>query len=99
MFSAFSATDRARAVSNGYVQLLVALVIALLARAPAVHAPSPIALLQHHIDDVSGRVQVALAELAAARTPAEKSRANAQLVDLRLELADLSDRVRMQLPR
>jgi len=81
------------------VQLLVLVFVALLARAPAVGAPSPIAVLQHRIDDVSGRVQRALAELAAARTPAEKSRANARLVDLRLELADLSDRVRMQLPR
>lgn len=86
-------------MSNGDVQLLVLVVIALFARVPAVREPSPIAVLQYRIDDVGGRVQVALAELASARTPAEKSRANAQLVDLRLELADLSDRVRMQLPR
>ena len=68
----------------------------LFARAPAPSAPTPLQVLQHRIEDVSGRVEIALAELSAARTVAEKSRANAQLVDLRLELADLSDRVRVQ---
>jgi hypothetical protein len=58
--------------------------------------PTPMARLQHQIQDVSARVQTALSDLAAARTAAEKSRVNAQLVDLRLELSDLSDRVRMQ---
>ena len=81
------------------MQLLVLVVIALFARAPIPRPPSPLAVLQHQIEDVSGRVERALANLASARTPAEKSRANARLVDLRLELADLSDRVRMQLPR
>ena len=81
------------------VHLVVLVIAALLSRAPAVRAPSPIAVIQHRIDDVSGRVQEALAELAAAHTPAEKSHASAQLVDLRLELADLSERVRVQLPR
>jgi len=42
---------------------------------------------------VSGRVKIAIAELAIARTDAEKRHADAALVDLRLELADLSDRV------
>lgn len=72
---------------------------ALLARAPAVREPTAIEVLQHQIEDVSDRVNSALGELAAARTPAERSRANAQLVDLRLELADLSDRVRLQSQR
>jgi len=78
------------------VKLLVLVLTALFARAPALREPTPLEVLQHDIDDVSGRVEGALSELAGARTPAEKSRANAQLVDLRLELADLSDRVRLQ---
>jgi hypothetical protein len=78
------------------VQLLVLVLAALFARVPTLHAPTPLEALQHDIDDVSDRVESALSTLASARTPAEKSRANAHLVDLRLELADLSDRVRLQ---
>jgi hypothetical protein len=81
------------------VQLVVLVLAALFARVPALHEPTPIQVLQHRIEDVSDRVQTALADLSAARTDAEKSRANAQLVDLRLELADLSDRVRVQSQR
>ena len=83
-------------MSNRGVQLLVLVIWAILAPAPIVRPPSAIVVLQHQVDDVTGRVQVALNRLASARTAAEKSRANAQLVDLRLELADLSDRVRTQ---
>jgi hypothetical protein len=81
------------------VQLLVLVIWAVLAPAPVLQGPSAIEVLQHEIGDVSDRVELALHRLASARTPAEKSRANAQLVDLRLELADLSDRVRMQSAR
>jgi hypothetical protein len=81
------------------VQLVVIILAALLARVPAVRGPTNVEVLEHQIEDVSGRVQGALSELADARTPAEKSRASAQLVDLRLELADLSDRVRLQSQR
>jgi len=80
-------------VSNLGVHLLVLVFAALLARAPAVREPSPIAVLQHKIEALSGRVQVAIADLASARTADEKRHADAALVDLRLELADLSDRV------
>jgi hypothetical protein len=77
------------------VRLLLLVLPVLIVLIP-VRQPTPIARLQHQIDDVSARVHSALSDLAAARTPAEKSRVNAELVDLRLELADLSDRVRMQ---
>lgn len=92
----FSATAAAGACHNQDVRLLVLVFAALLACAPDAPPPTPLARLQQQIDDVNGRVRTALADLAAARTPAEKSRVNAQLVDLRLELADLSDRVRLQ---
>ena len=72
------------------IAVLFALLFAPLA---AVRAPTPIAILQHQIEDVSERVQRAVAQLAAAHTPEEKRHADAALVDLRLELADLSDRV------
>jgi hypothetical protein len=75
---------------------LLLLVLPVLIALIPVREPTPMARLQHQIQDVSQRVQTALSDLAAARTPAEKSRVNAQLVDLRLELADLSDRVRVQ---
>ena len=75
-------------------------VIALFARAPIPQPPSPLAVLQHQIADLDGRVQATLGSLAAARTKDEIRRADAALVDLRLELADLSDRVgRLQSPR
>jgi hypothetical protein len=77
------------------VRLLLLVLPALIVLIP-VREPTPMARLRHQIDDVSARVHSALSDLAAARTPAEKSRVNAELVDLRLELADLSDRVRMQ---
>lgn len=82
------------------MQLLVLVVIALFARAPIPRPPSPLAVLQHQIDDLDERVQATLASLATARTKDEIRRADAALVDLRLELADLSDRVgRLQSPR
>jgi hypothetical protein len=80
------------------VRLLLLVLPVLIVLIP-VRQPTPLAKLRHQIDDVSARVHTALGELAAARTPAEKSRASAELVDLRLELADLSDRVRMQSQR
>ncbi len=89
-------------MSNQGVHLVLLVLAALLAPAPAAREPSPIAVLQHRIEDVSGRVQVAIGQLASARTDAEKHHADAALVDLRLELADLSDRVereRLQSPR
>lgn len=75
------------------VQLIVVVLAALLAPVRAVREATPIARLQHRIEDVSERVQLAIAQQASARTDAEKRRADAALVDLRLELADLSDRV------
>jgi hypothetical protein len=82
------------------VQLLVAVLMALFAAVPPVRPPSPMAVLQHRIDSVTDRVQVAIAQRARARTQDEKRRADAALVDLRLELADLSDRVHaLQSPR
>lgn len=80
-------------MSNGSVQVIVLVLAALFAPVRGARAPTPIARLQHEIEDVSARVQVALGDLASARTADEKRRADATLVDLRLELADLSDRV------
>ena len=77
------------------MRLLLLVLPALIVLIP-VREPTPLARLQLQISDVSERVHTALSDLAAARTPAEKRRVNAELVDLRLELADLSDRVRMQ---